>query len=115
MRAHYKSRIIARFGALFLFLTFGVWEIVVPDYWIGFVPSFVAKSFNVLLLVKIHGIVLSVIGAGIFFSRKYSRLFAILAVVMMIQVVVSLWFTSGFSDLFVRDIAILIFTISLMF
>ena len=33
----------------------------------------------------------------------------------MIQIVLSLWFASGFSDLFVRDIAILIFAVSLVF
>lgn len=115
MYTHHKSRIIARFGIFFLFLTFGIWEIVDPSYWIGFAPSFVAKSANALLLVKIHGIILSVIGAGIFFSRRYVKFFAILASLIMIQIVGSLWLASGFTDLLVRDIAILIFTVSLIF
>ena len=115
MYTHHKSRIIARFGILFLFLTFGIWEIVNPDYWIGFAPAFIAKSSNAIMLVKIHGIILSMVGAGIFISRRHFRFFAILATVIMIQIVVSLWFASGFSDLLVRDIAILIFTVSLMF
>lgn len=114
MYTHHKSRIIARFGILFLFLTFGIWEIIDPNYWIGFAPSFIAKSASALLMIKIHGIVLSIIGAGIFFSR-YVKFFAFLATMIMVQIVVSLWLASGFSDLLVRDVAILIFAISLMF
>lgn len=114
MYTHHKSRIIARFGILFLFLTFGIWEIIDPNYWIGFAPSFIAKSAGALLMIKIHGIVLSIIGAGIFFSR-YVKFFAFLATMIMVQIVVSLWLASGFSDLLVRDVAILIFAISLMF
>lgn len=114
MYTHHKSRIIARFGILFLFLTFGIWEIIDPNYWIGFAPSFIAKSTSALLMIKIHGIVLSIIGTGIFFS-KYVKFFAFLATVIMAQIVLSLWLASGFSDLLVRDIAILIFAISLMF
>lgn len=115
MHTYRKPRMIARFGIFFLFLTFGVWEIVSPDYWVGFAPAFIAKSTDILLMVKIHGIILSIIGIGIFLSRRHTKLFAILATIMMIQIVVSLWLASGFSDLLVRDIAILIFAISLIF
>ena len=115
MHTYHKSKVIVRFGIFFLFLTFGIWEIIDPSYWIGFAPSFVAKSNLALLLVKIHGIILSIIGAGIFLSRKYVRFFAALSALMMLQIVVSLWLASGFSDLLVRDIAILIFAASLMF
>lgn len=114
MYTHHKSKIIARFGILFIFLTFGIWEIIDPNYWIGFAPSFLAKTENALLMIKIHGIVLSVIGAGIFFSR-HVKFFAFLATIIMTQIVVSLWLASGFSDLLVRDISILIFAISLIF
>ncbi|MBM2818300.1 MAG: hypothetical protein HW401_890 [Parcubacteria group bacterium] len=114
MYTHHKARIIARFGILFLFLTFGIWEIIDPSYWIGFAPAFIAKSSNAMLMVKIHGIALSIIGAGIFFSR-HVKFFAFLAAFTMVQIVLSLWLASGFSDLIVRDIAILIFTVSLMF
>lgn len=115
MYTHHKSRIIIRFGIFFLFLSFGIWEIIDPNYWLGFAPSFIAKSANALLLVKIHGIALSIIGAGIFFSRRHLKFFAIPATLIMFQIVVSLWLASGFTDLLVRDIAILIFTASLMF
>lgn len=114
MYTRHKSRIIARFGILFLFLTFGIWEIIDPNYWIGFTPSFIVKLASALLLVKIHGIILLIIGAGIFFS-KHIRLFASLAVLIMLQIVLSLWLASGFTDLLVRDIAILIFAVSLAF
>ncbi|MEK9182022.1 MAG: hypothetical protein AAB781_00325 [Patescibacteria group bacterium] len=114
MYTHHKSRIIARFGILFLFLTFGIWEIIDPNYWIGFAPSLVAKSAGALLLVKIHGIILSIVGAGIFFS-KHVKFFAFFATVIMVQIVVFLWLASGFTDLLVRDTAILIFAASLMF
>lgn len=115
MYTHHKSRILTRFGIFFLFLTFGIWEIIDPGYWIGFAPSFIVKSVSALLMVKIHGIILSIIGAGIFFSRRHLKFFAILASLIMIQIVGSLWLASGFTDLLVRDIAILIFAVSLVF
>ncbi|MBU6431498.1 MAG: hypothetical protein KGJ58_03905 [Patescibacteria group bacterium] len=114
MSTRHKSRIIARFGIFFLFLSFGIWEIIDPAYWIGFAPSFIAKSASALLLVKVHGITLSIIGAGILFS-KHVRFFAFLATAVMVQIIASLWIASGFSDILVRDIAILIFAFSLIF
>lgn len=114
MHTHHKSRIIARFGIFFIFLTFGIWEIIDPSYWLGFAPSFVAKFSNTLLLIKIHGVILSIVGLGIFFSKR-TKLFAFLSTLIMLQIVVSLWLASGFTDLFVRDIAILIFSVSLLF
>lgn len=114
MYTHHKSKIIARFGIFFLFLTFGIWEVIDPNYWIGFAPSLIVKSVNVPLLIKIHGIILSIIGAGIFFSR-HVKFFAFWATLIMLQIVVSLWFASGFTDMLVRDIAILIFGASLIF
>src|SRR3989338_11100316 len=101
MYVHHKSRIIARFGIFFLFLTFGIWEIIDPNYWIGFAPSFIAESSNTTLMIKIHGIVLSIIGAGIFFCGRHVKFFSILSAVIMIQIVLSLWLASGFLGLFV--------------
>lgn len=114
MYTHHKSRVLAKFGIFFIFITFGVWEIIDPSYWLGFAPSFITKLSYSLILIKIHGIALSIIGLGIFFSKR-TKLFAFLSTAIMVQIVLSLWLASGFTDLLVRDIVILIFSLSLMF
>lgn len=114
MHTHHKSRIIARFGIFFIFITFGIWEIIDPSYWLGFAPSFIAKFANALLLIKIHGIALSLVGLGILFNKR-TKLFAFLSTLIMLQIVISLWLASGFTDFLARDIAILIFSVSLLF
>ena len=114
MYTHHKSRVLVKFGIFFIFITFGIWEIIDPSYWLGFAPSFLAKLSYALILIKIHGIALSIVGLGIFFSKRV-KLFALFSTMIMLQIVLSLWLSSGFTDLLVRDIAILIFSFSLVF
>jgi len=107
------SRQIASFSVFFVFIVFGVWEIINPGYWAGFVPSFVSTSLAPLL-VRIHGVVLSIIAIWLItgFKRRIAGIFASL---VMLDICVSLFISSGFSDLLVRDIAILIFAVSIIF
>ncbi|MDP3793490.1 MAG: hypothetical protein Q8R07_01930, partial [Candidatus Uhrbacteria bacterium] len=50
--------------------------------------------------------VLTFVGLAILFGF-FLRISAALAVIIMLEIVGSLWFQAGFTDIFVRDVAIL--------
>ena len=97
----------------FLFLVFGIWELINPQYWQGFVPS-ILYSLNITLLIMIHGAVLSLLGIWILIG-KWLKIAAIVGTLVMAQIVMSLIISSGFSDIVVRDFTILLFVLSLAF
>lgn len=99
-------------GVAFVFVSFGVWELINPMYWTGFVPTFLMA--HATTLVRIHGTILTIAGLWVL-SRWKLRWAAILATLMMIEVSLGLLISSGFSSLFVRDLAILAAAASLFF
>ena len=101
------------FAAAFVMLSFGIWELINPGYWAGFVPSFLSP-LNILLLVRIHGAVLTILGLW-FLSGKKIKLASIIGAIILVDIVISILISGGFSDLLVRDIAILLLIIALYF
>lgn len=99
-------------GVAFVFVTFGVWEIARPLYWSAFVPGFLAAHATTLVLI--HGAILTIAGLWVL-TRWKLRWAAILATLMMLEVSAGLVMSSGFSDLLVRDLAILAAAASLFF
>lgn len=107
--------VIIRLALAFIFLTFGIWEIVQPDYWSGFVPPFVLALFgHANLLVMIHGIVLVLLGLG-FLIGYYLWYVALVAALVLAQIIISMIIQFGFDDVLVRDITIFGVIVSLLF
>lgn len=103
------------YAAAFIFIVFGLWEIINPVYWSGFVPSFISKIFsNINLLVQLHGIVLMLVGVCFVFEFK-RKIASVLGTLVMLDIVFSLLVESGFSDLLVRDIVITVLIASIFF
>ncbi|GEM_PF-1027266 len=100
------SHLLRRFGLAFCFVSFGIWELVNPAYWSGFVPPFMAHLIDPFLLVRMHGVALTVVGLAVLFGFLL-RVSSALAVLIMLEILGSLWFEAGFTDIFVRDVAIL--------
>ncbi len=107
------ARVFSRIGLAFCFISFGAWEVARPPYWVSYVPSFVASFANPLVLVRIHGVILAVLGLLVLFGlmRRIATLFSVL---MMFEITISLLVGSGFTEIFVRDVTILFLAISLM-
>lgn len=105
-------RILARLGLASCFVTFGVWEIVAPTYWVSYMPSLAARIAEPSLLVRIHGAALLVVGLMVLLGIL-KRFSALAAVLIMISIVASLIVSSGFTEIVVRDIAILFLALSL--
>ncbi len=105
---------LAAMAVSFIFVVFGVWELINPQSWLGFVPSFLSTLSFVVVLIRIHGIVLAILGLW-FIWGKHIRVASILGVLIMLDIVVNLFISSGWSDLLVRDIGIMIFVLSFAF
>jgi hypothetical protein len=104
---------IIRFSIVFIFIVFGVWEFIAPQYWVVFVPKFVSAVFNPLFATRIHGLLL--ISLGIFLILEFKKfIISIISTLIMLSVVISVFIYYGFSDTLVRDIVILLCTSSLI-
>lgn len=99
-------------GISSLFLVFGIWELMYPGYWVNYVPE--TFGFDVNLLVRLHGILLTAVGICVF-TGYFARAASIVGTLAIGHIVVILLFSSGFNDLVVRDISLMLFTLSIYF
>ncbi|MFB6158347.1 MAG: hypothetical protein ABEJ95_01660 [Candidatus Nanohalobium sp.] len=106
------AELLTAVGLGTVFIVFGAWELSNPVYWQGYVPEILA-SFQPLLLVKAHGLVMLLAGIGINMPRA-RREFSIVSVLLMLEIVASLSIESGFSDILVRDIGLLFMALAAM-
>ncbi len=106
--------IIERTAAASVFISFGVWEILQPSYWSVFIPSFLSSFHDALSLVMLHGLILLAIGLAVLVGF-YLQYASALGALMMFAIILDLASVSGFSDILVRDIAILLIFLSLVF
>jgi uncharacterized membrane protein YphA (DoxX/SURF4 family) len=106
--------ILTRLAVAQVLIIFGIWEIVQPVYWNSFVPQFVSNFMNINLVVQLHGAFILILGAAILIGA-YLRISAALAVLTTLAVIVFLLISSGFSDIIVRDIVIVLAAASLIF
>ncbi len=98
--------LIERLGLAFCFLSIGLWELVDPAYWFGYVPSFAQPLGDMSVMVRIHGATLVLIAAAVLSGFRL-RIASGLATLMLLQIVAVLALESGFTEILVRDIAIL--------
>ncbi len=85
---------------------FGYHELVRPSLWTGYVPVVPASSSLAVLLVLAHGWLLLVLAVGMVAGIAVRTLAAV-AVVLLLEIVVSLTVTNGPSDLTLRDVGVL--------
>ena len=101
-----SPKLVERAGLAFCFLSIGVWEVVRPEYWFGYMPSFLMGHVDMGLLVRFHGVILCLVGAAVL-AGIYLRIASGAAVLMLLAIVGGLAVESGFSEIFLRDVAIL--------
>ena len=106
--------ILTRLAVAQVLIIFGIWEIVQPVYWNSFVPAFVSSFMNINLFVQLHGTFILILGIAILIGA-YLRISAALAVLTTLAVIVFLLISSGFSDIIIRDIVIVLAAASLVF
>lgn len=102
---------LARLALAVTFLGFGLWEIIAPNLWTMYLPEFL-KEFYPQQLVLVHGILLTVTALGVL-SGYYARFFTGLAVLLLLEVTGGIWIQEGFTEIFIRDMGLLLFASSL--
>ena len=107
-------RNITVYTTAFLFLAFGIWELIDPAHWYGYVPAFLFQIASAQVLVMMHGLTLTILGLWIA-SQRYLKYAALVGTAMLAEIVISLITTSGFSDILIRDATLMLFVFSLYF
>lgn len=108
-----KGTFFVRIAISFVFVVFGIWEILNPVYWAPFIPEFVAAILNPLFATRVHGLVILVLGVLTFIGFR-KNIVAPLTSLTLASIVLSVFFFSGFTDLLVRDIVIFLCSLTLI-
>ncbi len=106
--------ILTRLSLAVIFIGIGIWEILSPSYWSYYIPKFLANFANPLTLTMIHGVILVVLGLAVLIGA-YLRTASILSALMMLSILVALITMFGFTDIMIRDLAVLLVAIALYF
>jgi hypothetical protein len=103
--------LLARLGLAFCFLGFGIWELVAPRLWTAYLPSYLS-TFHPIALILIHGAVLTFAALGVL-SGWRPKFFTALAALVLFDICLEVFLQDGFTDVFIRDIGLLLFTLGL--
>jgi uncharacterized membrane protein YphA (DoxX/SURF4 family) len=92
---------------------FGYHELVAPGLWTGYVPVLSATSQASKLLVLAHGWVLLVLAVALV-AGVAPRVAAMIASLLLVEIVISLSASGGLSDLVLRDVGVLGLSVSVI-
>lgn len=84
---------------------FGYHELIQPSLWTGYVPMVPTSSLAVILVLA-HGWLLLVLSVAMFAGIAL-RAVAAAAVLLLLEIIISLTMTTGLSDLVMRDVGVL--------
>ena len=108
MKFSQYAPVIARYGVSFVFLVFGLWQIINPQSWIGYLPGFVfGTGISPSTFLIFNGILDFVIGISLALGI-FLRFFSVLGIIHLLGIEISL----GFTDVTIRDITIMIVLLS---
>ena len=102
-----NREIILSLALGFVVLWFGTHEIMSPSSWAVFVPSFLGflGEQMILYLVMFHGVLLVACGLAIIFNF-YRRLAAFIILLMLLDIIFTLFLGEGLDEIVVRDIGL---------
>lgn len=106
--------LLLRLAIAFVFLSFGIWELIDPQYWVGFIPGWTMVLGPAVTIAMLHGAVLVLVGLAVLLGL-WLRWSALLASLMLLEICLGLLLSSGFSDLLVRDVGLLLVAVALIF
>lgn len=111
---HYE--LIMRVSLGFVFLWFGINEIIDPRYWSGYVPQMARELLPIPILpfVQGHGLVLVILGACLLIKFQLKHVGA-LAILVLLSIIGGLISMNGFDEIVVRDIGLLGLALAIWF
>lgn len=102
--------LLLRIGLGGVFLWFGIDKFIHPDIWVHYIPSWFPMLISVSIFVLLMGIVETLVGFMLL-AGFYTRIAAVLAVLMLIPIMISL----GYNEIGVRDFGLLLLAFGLAF
>ena len=104
------SPVVARLGVGIVFFIFGIWQLVQPSNWFGYLPGFALNfGFSPNTLILINGIFDLIIGLALI-RGIFIRVFAALGALHLLFTGITL----GFNDVSIRDFGLLIVLVSII-
>jgi uncharacterized membrane protein YphA (DoxX/SURF4 family) len=100
---------IARFGVGIVFFIFGIDQLVNPENWVIWLPSFIyGFGIDVINLIYVNGVFDLVIGV-LLLAGIYTRIISFIGILHLLGVILSM----GYNEVAVRDLGILLVLISI--
>ncbi|MER3581548.1 MAG: hypothetical protein C4347_01735 [Patescibacteria group bacterium] len=96
------------FALGFVFLVFGIWQILNPNYWSAYLPLFL-RNFDPNLLFRINGVFNLIVGFSLILNI-YPLIFSLLASFHLIGVIFSIGL---FNEIAIRDLGLLLLAIAI--
>jgi len=103
---------IIRISLALVLLWFGIDEIINPENWFGYIPSWISSiiPFNIETFILLNGIFEIIIGALLLIGLK-TRIVAFIAALHLLSITVAV----GYNDVAVRDFGLTLMAVSLIF
>jgi len=105
--------VLPRLAIALVFLGFGVWELLDPQYWTVYVPGLLAGHAWTLRLVQVHGLVLTTTAAAVVLPR-YAKWGAIVASLVLAEICFDIVLSNGFTSILLRDLGLLLLAVALV-
>ena len=101
---------IARYGVGIVFFIFGIWQLIHPSQWFGYIPGFILGVFSPGTIIFFNGIFDTIVGLALIRGIKV-RIFAGLGTLHLLFTSITL----GFNDVAIRDfgLAVVLFSVFL--
>ena len=106
------SVFIVRIGLALVLLWFGIDEILNPEDWFGYVPSYISSNlpFSLDFFISLNGIFEIIIGVFLLIGL-YTRIIAFIAALHLLSITIAV----GYNEIGVRDFGLTMMAISLIF
>ena len=99
--------LIMRLALSFVFLWFGISQLINTDYFMGYLPGFLLNTANPTLFVIFNGAAETILGILLAIGL-FTRLVALLLALHLISIIISL----GYNDIAIRDTGLMLVTVA---
>jgi len=106
------STVIIRISLALVLLWFGIDEIINPENWFGYIPSWVSDNlpFSLDFLISLNGIFEIFIGLLLLIGL-YTRIIAFIAALHLLSITIAI----GYNEIGIRDFGLTLMAVSLIF
>ena len=106
------ATVVIRISLALVLLWFGIDEIINPENWFGYVPSWISNNlpFSLDFFISLNGIIEIMMG-GLLLIGLYTRTVAFIAALHLLSITIAV----GYNEIGVRDFGLTLMAVSLIF